>query len=211
MKKVLILGANGRIARLAEKLILKETNYNLVLFLRNPERLAKLKSRRVKLVEGDVSNVDDLVTAMEEVDIVCASLTGEVDKYAENIVKAMNSSNINRLIWVSPVGIYDEIPGKFGEWNKKQLGNVLEQHKKAAAIIESARLNFTILRIAWPADYPEIIFKVVQKDEKFEGTVISRKSVAALIEELVEDTGKHSRKSVGIYKPYTQGDKPAWL
>lgn len=211
MKKVLILGANGRIARLAEKLILKETKYNLVLFLRNSKRLAKLKSRRVKLIEGDLNSESALIAAMEDVDVVCASLTGEVDKYAENIVNAMNNSNINRLIWVSPVGIYDEISGKFGEWNKEQLGDVLEQHKQAAEIIESAKLNFTILRIAWPVDYPEIIFKVAQRDEEVKGTVVSRRSVAALIEEVVEDANKHSRKSVGVYKPYTQGDKPGQL
>lgn len=211
MKKVLILGANGRIARLAEKFILKETNYNLVLYLRNSERLSDMKSKRIEIIEGDVKDKEKLQLAMNKVNIVCANLTGDVDVYAKNIIEAMNSQRVNRLIWVAPIGICDELPEKFGDWHKKQLGSYLDKHKKAASIIGATKINFTIIRIAWPVDYPELIFKLVQKDEEFKGTNVSRKSVAAFIEELVEDVNKFSRKSVGIYTPYRQESEPVWL
>jgi hypothetical protein len=51
---VLILGANGDIARVATDLFLNETDARLTLYLRNARRLAHRASDRVRVVEGVV-------------------------------------------------------------------------------------------------------------------------------------------------------------
>ncbi|WP_255259632.1 NAD(P)H-binding protein [Lentibacillus sp. CBA3610] len=53
MTHVLILGANGQIARYAIDLFLNEADVHLTLYLRNVDRLGKLGSDRVRIIEGD--------------------------------------------------------------------------------------------------------------------------------------------------------------
>ncbi len=57
-KKVLILGANGRIARLAEKEFLTQTDDELKLFLRNPERLQLQQPQRESVIDGDATVIN---------------------------------------------------------------------------------------------------------------------------------------------------------
>jgi uncharacterized protein YbjT (DUF2867 family) len=54
MTKVLIVGANGGIARQAIDLFLTKPDVQLTLYLRNSRRLKHMESNRVRIVEGDV-------------------------------------------------------------------------------------------------------------------------------------------------------------
>ena len=51
--KVLIIGANGSVARVATTMFLQNTDVDLKLYLRNSKRLSHLKSARVEVVEGN--------------------------------------------------------------------------------------------------------------------------------------------------------------
>ena len=64
MKKILILGANGQIARFAIDLFLQTSDAQLTLYLRNAKRLRQLESDRVRVVEGDVLDQARLEEAM---------------------------------------------------------------------------------------------------------------------------------------------------
>ncbi|WP_152667956.1 aldo/keto reductase, partial [Aneurinibacillus tyrosinisolvens] len=64
MSNVLILGANGSIARYAIDLFLNETDTQLTLYLRNSRRLRNMDSNRVRVIEGDVLGVEKLKEAM---------------------------------------------------------------------------------------------------------------------------------------------------
>ncbi|BDR58906.1 hypothetical protein XA3_13470 [Xylocopilactobacillus apicola] len=60
MKKVIILGANGQIARLVEDQLLND-DVELTLFLRLKNRVADLAAHpRVKVIEGDLKNKKDV-------------------------------------------------------------------------------------------------------------------------------------------------------
>ena len=100
---------------------------------------------------------------MEDVDIVFASLSGELDKEASTIVKAMEQNHVDRLIFVAALGIYNEVPGEFGEWVNEQIHNHLPIYKQAADIIESSNLDYTILRPAWLSDINEIDYEITHK------------------------------------------------
>jgi hypothetical protein len=43
-------------------------------------------------------------------------------------------------------GIYDEVPGKFGAWNRENIGPYLPPFRKAADLIEASSLDYTIPR-----------------------------------------------------------------
>lgn len=71
MKKILILGAAGQIARMVTNYLLDQTNYGLVLYARQTNtRLANLASERVTLVDGDFNDKAQLLFALEGVDSV---------------------------------------------------------------------------------------------------------------------------------------------
>jgi uncharacterized protein YbjT (DUF2867 family) len=147
---------------------------------------------------------------MEKQDVVYANLDGKLGKQAMNIVKAMNESGIKRLIFITSLGIYDEVPGKFGAWNKKMIGRYLGPYRKAAEVIEASNLKYTILRPAWLTDEDEIDYETTQKNKPFKGTEVSRKSVAALVVKLVDNPTSGIRKSLGVNKPNTDADKPSF-
>jgi NAD(P)H-binding len=70
---------------------------------------------------------------------------------------------------------------------------------------------YTILRPAWLTDADEVSYEVTQRDEPFKGTEVSRWSVAALVTDIVTHPDRWSRSNLGVNKPGTEGDKPAFL
>jgi uncharacterized protein YbjT (DUF2867 family) len=115
-------------------------------------------------------------------DIVYANLTGgELDRQAKAIVEGMSVAGVKRLIFVASLGIYDEVPGTFGEWNRREIGAYLPPFRRAADAIEASGLDYTILRPAWLTDEDEVDYETTERNEPFKGTEVSRKSVADLI------------------------------
>lgn len=211
MAKVLVLGANGKIARLAEQIFLDSTDNSLRLYLRKPERLRDIKNDLVEIVGGDVTDVKTLEDSMKDVDIVYANLAGgNIEDQAKAVVEAMHAAGKKRLIWISTLGIYDEVPGKFGEWNNSTLGNYITTYAAAVKVLEDSDLDYTIIRPAWLTNKDEVDFELTQKGETFKGTEVSRKSIAQLVVDITQAPDKHVRESLGVNKPNTDGDKPAW-
>ena len=208
MTRVLILGANGAISKAAINSFLENTSYTLRLFLRDANRLPDFASDRIRVREGDATNFDDVNSAMDDVDIVLASLSGDLDKEAATIVKAMQTNDVKRLVFVTSLGIYNEVPGEFGEWVQQQIGDRLPVYKEAADIIESSGLDYTIFRPAWLTHTNEIDYEITQKNESFKGTEVSRKSVAAVVVKIAKDPTLYLKENIGINKPNTDYNKP---
>ena len=78
MTKVLILGANGQLARNTTRVFLEKTGVALTLYLRRPSRLRNPDPSRVKIVEGDVLDGGALRAAMQGQDVVYANLAGDM-------------------------------------------------------------------------------------------------------------------------------------
>ncbi|PTE43505.1 NAD-dependent dehydratase [Staphylococcus equorum] len=208
MTRVLILGANGAVSKAAINSFLENTSYTLRLFLRDANRLPDFASDRIRVREGDATNFDDVNSAMDDVDIVLASLSGDLDKEAATIVKAMQTNDVKRLVFVTSLGIYNEVPGEFGEWVQQQIGDRLPVYKEAADIIESSGLDYTIFRPAWLTHTNEIDYEITQKNESFKGTEVSRKSVAAVVVKIAKDPTLYLKENIGINKPNTDYNKP---
>lgn len=208
MTRVLILGANGAVSKAAINSFLENTSYTLRLFLRDANRLPDFASDRIRVREGDATNFDDVNSAMDDVDIVLASLSGDLDKEAATIVKAMQTNDVKRLVFVTSLGIYNEVPGEFGEWIQQQIGDRLPVYKAAADIIESSGLDYTIFRPAWLTHTNEIDYEITQKNESFKGTEVSRKSVAAVVVKIAKDPSLYLKENIGINKPITDYNKP---
>lgn len=210
MKQVLVLGAHGQIAQIVTKNLLAE-DVQQKLFLRSSARLTVANPQKERLIEGNALSLFDLQQAMEGVDIVYANLAGNVVESAKNVIAAMKAKGVKRLIWISTLGIYDEVPGEYGKWNHEQLdGGYLETYAEAAQLIEDSDLDYTIIRPAWLDNQDEVSYELTRKGEAFKGTEVSRKSIADLVTKIIGEPSLYVRESLGVNKPNTDGNKPAW-
>ncbi|MFK0206208.1 SDR family oxidoreductase [Agrobacterium sp. NPDC090283] len=211
MTKILILGASGQIARHVVDMLAERNDTELTLFLRDAKKLSRKVPVNTRVVEGDVHDAAKLKDAMAGQDVVYANLAGDVDTQAAAIIAAMNVTGIRKLIFCTTLGIYDEVPGKFGEWNNREIGEYFPPYRKAADIIEASGLDYAVLRPAWLTDADEVDYEATERNEPFKGTEIARKSVAALVVELAAMPGALGNRNIGVNKPDTDGDKPAFM
>lgn len=83
MKNVIILGANGNIAKRVTNILIENDDINLTLFLRDKNRLKNKDVSSCRIIEGDVLNFEQLKKAVNGQDIVYANLAGELEAMAK--------------------------------------------------------------------------------------------------------------------------------
>ncbi len=195
MTNIVVLGAHGQIARIATRQLLERTDATLTLYLRRARRLdALVPNPRIQLVEGDATDAATLDRAMAGQDIVYANLSGDMKRQAQTIVASMTRAGVRRLIFVSSMGIYDEVPGE-------RYRSILDPYRDSATIVEGSGLDFTVLRPAWLDDEDEIAYGVTRKGEPFVNAMatVSRASVADLIVRLVNEPSFGVGESFGVH------------
>jgi uncharacterized protein YbjT (DUF2867 family) len=190
MKNVIILGASGQIAKHVIDILVKRDDINLTLFLRRESRLRSSDISKCQIIEGDVLDYETLKKAISGQDIVYVNLAGNLEAMAKNIVNAMSETGVKRIIAISSIGIYD-----------KSLRSVLIPYRKLADIIEDSGLEYTILRPTWFTNDNEVDYEITQKGEPEKGSVISQKSLATFISEIILKPGTYVRENLGINKP----------
>lgn len=212
MKTVLILGASGQIAQWVIRSLAADAGIQQTLLLRDPKKLTGKEPANAKVVIGNVLDKKLLKDAVAGQDIVYANLTGDdLDKQAQAVIAAMQSAGVKRLVFVLSLGIYDEVPGAFGDWNNDIIGEELKPFRRAADAIEASGLDYTILRPAWLTDEDEVDYQTTEKGQPFKGTVVSRRSVGDLIGQIIIDPERFVGANLGVNKPGTDGDKPYFM
>ena len=191
MVNVLILGANGQLARNTTRHLLARPDVRLTLYLHRASRLPNPDPKRVRIVEGDVLDRPTLEGAMRGQDVVYANLAGAMEQQATVIVDAMHTTGLKRLIFVSSMGIYGEVPGE-------KYGSVLDPYRDSAAVIEASDLDYTLLRPGWFTHDEEIDYQITQKGEPFKGHDVSLDSVSDLILKLALSPRMEVRRSLGV-------------
>jgi uncharacterized protein YbjT (DUF2867 family) len=145
----------------------------------------------VRIVKGDVLDLPTLEAAMKGQDVVYASLSGAMKQQAESIVEAMHATGLKRLIFVSSMGIYGEVPGE-------RYRSVLDPYRDSAAVIEASDLDFTILRPGWFTRDEAVAYQITQKGEPFKGHEVSLNSLSELIVKLALTPRMEIRRSLGL-------------
>ena len=215
-KQVLILGATGQIAGHAIDALLANSDDHLLLYTRNPQNLKNIDENRETVIKGDILKQAELDAAVAKADVVYANLRNpEIKQQAENIVNAMDKHGVKQLVWISSIGIYDEVPGKFGEWNNAELGggqkdSYLGTYRSAADVISASDIDYTIIRPAWLTNKDEVDYETTERGEAFKGTEVSRKLIGNFVAKIIDDPAPYARKDFGVNKPNTDGDKPSW-
>jgi uncharacterized protein YbjT (DUF2867 family) len=189
MKKVIIIGANGGLAKFVIKALQTIPDVELTLFVRNKTKLPKELLESTLVIEGDALKYDDLKAAISGQHIVYENLAGDLEGMTTHIVQAMENTGVKRIIAISSIGIYGA-----------PLKSVLKPYRKLADIIEASKLDYTILRPDWFTNGNEIDYGITHKGEPEKGGAISRKSIAAFIAKLVENPELYIGENLGISK-----------
>lgn len=188
MTNILILGANGQLARNTTRYLLEHTDARVRLYLRRANRLKHPDAQRVEIVEGDVLDQVALRAAMQGQDVVFAGLVGAMAEQARSIVDAMHATGCRRLIFTSSMGIYGEVPGE-------RYRSVLDPYRDSAAVIEASDLVFTVLRPGWFTTDRTVDYHLTHKGEPFQGRDVSLDSISDLI---ATTPSLHPHSSLGI-------------
>jgi uncharacterized protein YbjT (DUF2867 family) len=110
---------------------------------------------------------------------------------ARIIVDSMGTAGLKRLIFISSMGIYGEVPGE-------KYRRVLDPYRDSAAVIEGSDLEYTILRPGWFTHDEEVAYRITQKGEPFQGHDVSLNSVSDLIVKLALSPTMEVRHSLGV-------------
>lgn len=210
MKKVTLIGANGKTAKEIIPRLLEQDDVQLTLFSRRPERLSNFDNERIDVFEGDAKDVNALRQAISGRDIVISAMGGmDLGDKIERVVEVMEELGVRRLITISAGGIYDELPEPFNSWDNAMTGYTRPTNLKTAEVMEKSSLNYTVLRPVWLTDKPTETIELTRKGEIYKGTETSRASLARFIADLVRNPDLHVNENLGISQPNTDGDKPA--
>ncbi|WP_143461515.1 NAD(P)H-binding protein [Levilactobacillus enshiensis] len=197
MTNVLIIGATGSIGSVTRQYFLDHTDDHLTLMARNTNRLGQL-SNREQAVAGSVTDAATLRTALRGQDVVFAALSGNLSNMARSLVAAMDTVGVQRLVFITSMGIYNEIPASVGASGNLRSNPMLQGYRAAADVVEASDLNYTIIRPGWFDNGNDTDYQVTKKGEPFGGHDVSRKSIADLVVRLAHDEMLGTRDSLGI-------------
>lgn len=201
MTNVLILGASGKIARLvADEL---KGQVNLTQFLRTPD---KLKQPVGTVIEGNAANLDQLIDAMTDQDIVYSNLgPSSMAQLAIVVTRAAEQTGVKRLYWVATAGIYNEgdltnraqVEAAYGR--PDDPNSYFGDERRGADIVDDSPLVTTVIRPHTLTNDDEVTkVKIATREEPLAGKPVSRKTVAHVISELILDPAKYQNESISI-------------
>lgn len=191
---IAILGATGKFGRPFTAKLLSKPDFHLTLLSKSAGNSYE-DSFRVTARNIDATNIKDLKKVLDGQDIVFCAVSG-TDQPA--IARNLAELNPERLIYMTVVGIYNELSEENGgEYN---VSNEPEQipNRNAVSIIEKSGLDYTILRCGYLIYGEEDDYVITVKGQTPKGYVSTSKSVEKIALEIIENPEKYSRESIAI-------------
>lgn len=200
---VAILGGTGTFGTVLTEKLLSDTDCRITIFSRHAGDV-KYNNSRVCTVSGDALNLEELEKVLKGHDVIYCAISGNrLPEVADNLVKCMSKSEVQRLIFMGAVGIYDEIPDEMD--GKDNVSNNPEQllNRKAVDIIEFSNLNYTIVRPGFLREGAEDDYVLTLKEQIAKGYISTISSVVNLAISLILDDTLYSRGNVCITRNMT--------
>lgn len=155
--KVIVFGATGTVGRLAVENLLK-AGHTVTAFARSPQNL-NLSDANPRLVAGDAMNLSDVMDAVAGHEAVVVTLGAGMSRKSKirsqgtmNVIKAMQTHGVRRLIAQSTLGARDSWPTLNFWWKRVMFGALLapvfRDHELQEQLVEASGLDWTIVRPA---------------------------------------------------------------
>lgn len=193
---IAIIGATGKFGIPFTAKLLSNPNYQLTLISKSAGRIFE-DNHRIKAISLDATNQKELKKHLENQDLVYCAVSG---KDQSVIARNITELNVERLIYMSVVGIYNELPeGNGDEFN---LENEREQipNRNAVDIIEESSLDYTILRSGYIIFEDEEDYAITKKGEAPKGYVTTYKTLEKVALDIIENPKLYSRESISVTK-----------
>lgn len=193
---IAILGATGKFGRLFTAKLLTNPNYQLTLISKSASNIFE-DNHRITAKNIDATKQKDLKTALKNQDLVYCAVSGvDLPVIARNLVEI----NPKRLIFMSVVGIYNELAQDNGaEYN---VENEPEQipNRNSVAIIENSNLEYTIFRCGYLISGDETEYVITKKGDTPKGYISTFESVEKIALEIIENPKSYLKESISITK-----------
>lgn len=197
MMKVVLFGASGKTGKYILRKVGLLKDVELTLFVRTPSKLDGMDLTNIKVIQGDALNAKDVKKAMEGQDILLGSLEGDVLTMAKNIVAALKETSVKRIVWITGMGIHNEISGIRG----KMLGiyaKTRPDYIVAADTIAASDAVTTLLRCPGIQDGENEEYYLTKEGEQPRKKNIDRAGIAKCMEDMILDKSLGINDSLGI-------------
>lgn len=163
MKKIIVFGATGGTGKLVAEQAL-QAGHKVTIVVRNPNNFV-MEHQNLEIIKGDVFQSSTFESAFKEEDVIVSCLgikkrepTTVYSEGVTNIIKAMQSHNVNRIICLSAGAVIVPPKGRF--MTKFFIKNILQKIFKylyadmlvMEKILKATTLNYTIVRPPWLRD-----------------------------------------------------------
>ncbi len=200
--ELLVFGASGRVGRrLCEYAV--TDGHRVTAFVRDAARAPD----GTAVVEGDVNDSDDVAAAVGGQDAVCSALGPDdgdftaIDTGVENLVAAMEASDVERLVAVAAAGILQATPRRL----RLDLAGFSETLRPLADAHQSVYDRLSLSELDWtlvcpprlPDGPPTNHYRTAVDYLPDGGQSVSTGDVAMFVYQVTVD-GCHSRERVGI-------------
>lgn len=197
MKKVVIFGAAGHTGKYITEKMKSEKDIELSVFVRNPAKFEDMDMSGVNIIKGDALNADDVKNAMEGQEILLCSLDGDVLTMARNIVAALETTSVKRIIWITGMGIHHEIKGVRGVM-LNMLAKKMPEYIQAADTIAASSAVTTLLRCPGIKDGNNTKYFLTKEGEQPANKDIERAGIAQCMYDLIQNEEIGANDSLGI-------------
>ncbi len=197
MKKVVIFGAAGHTGKYITRKMISESDIELSVFVRNPQKFGNLDMTGVNVIQGDAVNYDDVKKAMDGQDIMLCSLDGDILTMAKNIVTALKETSVRRIVWITGMGIHHEITGARGimlnMYAKKR-----PEYIEAADLIAESDATTTLLRCPGIVDGENESYNLTDESKQPLHRDVDRSAIAQFMADVMRDETIGANDSLGI-------------
>ncbi|OBW92702.1 NAD(P)-binding oxidoreductase [Gallibacterium salpingitidis] len=187
MKKVLLIGATGSLGRVIANYLEQKQDILLSVLARRPQLLPNMV--KAKIFHGAVEDQSILLQALQGQDAVIFCLSGDLPKYFAKVRYAMHQQQVQRIIVISSIGIYDE-----------PIKPILKPYRHLADDVERSGLEYTIIRPDWFTYDHVIDYQITEKGQQELPGAVSRLSIADYIYHALFDIHQIG-KNIGISCP----------
>ena len=195
MKNVLVLGASGVLGseitrQLEQQPEVRQTCYDI--------RQIAYKRSNGRNICADVCDENVLRQAVRDVNFAVCSLNGDWLSQAQMLVSVLRGRQDVRIIWVTGMGIHNEVTGIHGlMW--RRYAAMYPDYIQAADCIANSGIPYTLVRTADLTESADTSYHLHHAGEKAHSRYVCRAAVAALIVKIIQsDNSFGLNESIGI-------------
>ena len=195
MKRVLILGAGGVLGSEITRQLEQQSNVQQICYDIRQIFYERSNGRNIC---ADVCDENALQQAVGDVDFVVCSLNGDWLSQARTLVSVLHGQQNVRIIWVTGMGIHNEVSGIHGMmW--RRYAAMYPDYIQAADCIANSGIPYTLVRTADLTESGDASYHLHHAGEKAHSRYVSRAAVAALIVKMIQSENNWGlNESIGI-------------